>query len=59
MTKEQKLRAAKLLRSYSCALDNILYKHGGGTREQRLQDERDCDDLAEVLEQEAEDGPGK
>lgn len=58
MTKEQKLKAAKLLRGYSCAIDNILYKHGG-TPEDNLQKERDCDDLADLLEQEANDEMAK
>jgi hypothetical protein len=51
MTKEQLLRAAQLLRAYSNAIDCVLYKNR--SRESCLKDERDCDELAELLEQKA------
>lgn len=49
MNKEQKERAAELLRNYASAISNILYNHGG-TKEEHDKDETDCLEMAELLE---------
>ncbi len=50
MRNEECRQAARLLRNYAIACDNILYKHGDHT-----QDQRDAEDLADKLEGEGED----